>query len=126
MPTAQLLSEVLARLLQMSPAGIKDVAVRAPTETKVNVAFAVKGGGDFDAVLKPQCEALTRAYFATFGAGEPFVLSKFEALISAQANITDRKVLYPTGNVLVGVDPDTGDTRLEWLRLGTLTVTQMV
>ena len=126
LPTAQLLAEVLARLLQMSPAGIKDVAVRAPTETLINVAYAVKGTGDFATILKPQCEALTRAYFATFGAGEPFVLSKFEALISAQANISDRKVTLPSGNVSVGVDPDTGDITLEWVRLGTLTVTQMV
>ncbi len=125
MPSAQLLSDVLAKLINMSPAGIKDIAVRAPTDKIVDVAFAIKGVGDFETVLKPAAVSLTQAYFATFGAGDAFVLSKFEALISAQANVTDRKVIIPAANVEVGVSVDAGDTVMEWLRLGSVTVTQM-
>lgn len=126
MPSAQLLSDVLQKLLILSPSGIKDIAVRAPINQLVDVSIAVKGVGDFETVIAPQVANLVTGYFATFGMGDSLTVSKLEALISAQPYVLDRKVLAPTANVIVGVDTGAGDVALEWLRLGQLTITQLL
>ena len=122
MPSAALIAQVLNDLIAKSPSGIKDIAVRAPTYKTVVVTVQVVGTDDFETVLKPQVTALITSYFATLEPGENLVVAKLQALVSSQPNITDCKFTAPLVNQLAAVN----GTVLEWVRLGTLTVTPLV
>jgi uncharacterized phage protein gp47/JayE len=122
LPSAALLTQVLNELTTKSPSGIKDIAVRAPTFKTVAVTVQIVGTDDFETVLKPQVTALITSYFATLEPGENLVIAKLQALVSSQPNITDCKFTAPLVNQLAAVN----GTVLEWVRLGTLTVTPLV
>lgn len=122
LPSTALMTQVFNYLTSMSPSGIKDIAVRAPTFKVVPVSLQVIGTGDFETVIKPQVVALVTAYFATLEPGEPLVLSKLYALVSSQPNITDCAFVAPLVNQLAAVN----GSALEWVRLGALTVTPLV
>lgn len=121
-PSQALLETTYQYLWTMSPAGIKDVAVRAPAEKFVNVHIKVDGAADFETALKPRVMALIEGYFKTFEPGEKLVLSKLQSLVASAAGVSDVQIITPTVNVLAAVNGNA----LEWLRLGTLTVEAMV
>ena len=121
-PSQALLERVYQYLYKMSPAGIKDVAVRAPIEKFVNMHLVVDGTTDFETVLKPQLTSLINGYLATFEPGEKLILKKLEALITSMTGVSDFEILTPQTNVLAAVNGET----LEWLRVGELNIEAMV
>ena len=122
LPSAALMTQAFNYLTSMSPSGIKDIAVRAPTFKVVPVSLQVIGTADFEMVIKPQVIALVTAYFSTLEPGDNLVLAKLHALVSSQPNITDCAFVAPQVNQLAAVNGEV----LEWVRLGTLTITPLV
>jgi uncharacterized phage protein gp47/JayE len=53
--------------------------------------------------------------------GEPFIRSQAEMLISIVTGVVDRVIVSPTSNVF----PDVSETVVEWIRVGSIEVSQL-
>jgi uncharacterized phage protein gp47/JayE len=122
LPSEALIARTLNELVTKSPAGIKNIAVRAPSYKLVNVTVRVVGSADFETVLKPMVQALITGYFATLGPGDGLMLSKLRPLIESHSQISDCVFDAPITNILASVNGAT----LDWIQLGVLTVSPLV
>lgn len=122
LPSTQLISDVQNYIDGVRPVTAKDSLVLAPTLLAVNVTVQVKLTGITLATAVAQVTDALTGYFASLAPGDTAYKSRIEALISDIAGIVDRTVSAPVGNVVPVVDA----TKVEWARLGVLTVTLML
>lgn len=93
----------------------------APTVITVNVAAAVSVAGTTVAAVQASLTGTMETYFSRLRPGQTLLKSQIEALVSAAPGVQDRAVSSPTGNVVPVVD----EAQVEWVRLGTVTVTAL-
>ncbi|MCG8993205.1 baseplate J/gp47 family protein [Laribacter hongkongensis] len=118
LPSAATLAVVQTHIDDVRPVTAKHSLVLAATEKVVNVAVAVQLSGiTFDAA-KAQIGATLTNYFNQLEPGETAIKSRIEALVSDLSGVVDRAVTQPAANVVPLVDA----TKVEWVRLGTVTV----
>lgn len=120
-PSAQLISDVQAYIDARRPAACKNVLVFAPTLVNVNVTVAVSLSGTDLPTATARIQSALQDHFAYILPGDTVYKSRIEALISDLDGILDRSVSAPSANVV----PVSNSTEVDWLRLGTLTVTAM-
>ncbi|MEO9385517.1 baseplate J/gp47 family protein [Chromobacterium phragmitis] len=118
LPSQEILANVQAHIEDLRPVTAKSCLVLAPTPRPVDIDVALNlGGANLDA-FTPLLQQTLQAYFAGLAPGERLVKSRIEALISDLPGVQDRQLNSPAGNV----DPVSDPTKVEWLRLGKLTV----
>lgn len=118
LPSADTLAAVQTYIDDVRPVTAKGFLVLAPTLKPVNISVLVQLSGISLDDAKAAIEAALSGYFASLAPGEAAVKSRIEALISGTAGIGDRSVTQPAANVVAVVDA----AKVEWLRLGTVTV----
>ncbi|WP_246880977.1 baseplate J/gp47 family protein [Chromobacterium violaceum] len=118
LPSQEILANVQAHIEDLRPVTAKSCLVLAPTPRPVDIDVELNlGGASLDA-FTPLLQQTLQAYFSGLAPGERLVKSRIEALISDLPGVQDRKLNSPAGNV----DPISDPTKVEWLRLGKLTV----
>lgn len=118
LPSVATISAVQAHIDDQRPVTARDVLVLAPSLKVVNVSVAVQLYGITLATAQAQIKAALATYFKQLAPGEIAIKSRIEALISDQSGVLDRLVSMPAANVIPTVD----DSKVEWVRLGTVTV----
>jgi len=118
LPSAATLAAVQAHIDDVRPVTAKHSLVLAATEKVVNVAMAVQLSGITLDAAKAQIGATLTNYFNQLEPGETAIKSRIEALVSDLSGVVDRAVTQPAANVVPLVDA----TKVEWVRLGTVTV----
>lgn len=103
------------------PAGARGATVFVPTLKVVDFALALQGDIDPDIAL-PQLYTSIGAYFDTLQPGAPMVKSRIEAIVSDTQAVIDRRIDAPPANVVPVVSP----VVVEWLRLGTISLSELV
>ncbi|WP_024302214.1 baseplate J/gp47 family protein [Pseudogulbenkiania sp. MAI-1] len=118
LPSASTIAATQAHIDDVRPVTAKHSLVLAATERTVNVTVAVQLSGLTLDTARPQIEAALAAYFAQLAPGETAVKSRIEGIVTDLAGVVDRAVTLPAANVVPVVD----ETKVEWVRLGTVTV----
>lgn len=118
LPSPATVAAVQAYIDDVRPVTAKNALVLAPTEKPANVSVLVQLAGTTLAVAGPLIQAAITGYFASLAPGEPAIKSRIEALVSAVPGVVDRSVTLPAANVLPVVDA----SKVEWVRLGSVTV----
>ena len=121
LPSADTLAAVQAHIEDLRPVTAKSCLVLAPTPRAVDIDLALNLGGISPDVFTPQLQQTLQAYFAGLAPGERLVKSRVEALISDLPGVQDRQLNAPSGNVA----PVSDAGKVEWLRLGKLTLRTM-
>lgn len=122
LPSAQLLTDVQAHIDDVRPVTAKDSLVLAPTLLATDITARVTLAGITLVAATTQITAALTAYFAGLAPGDTAYKSRLEAIISDITGVKDRIVTAPAANVVPVVDA----TRVEWVRLGAITVTEPV
>ena len=118
LPSPATVAAVQAYIDDVRPVTAKNALVLAPTEKPANVSVLVLLAGTTLAVASPLIQAAITGYFASLEPGEPAIKSRIEALVSAVPGVVDRSVSLPAANVVPVVDA----SKVEWVRLGSITV----
>ncbi|UJB30315.1 baseplate J/gp47 family protein [Chromobacterium sp. Beijing] len=103
------------------PVTAKNCLVLSPTPKTTNVSMLVQLSGITLAAATAQIEAALAIYFDQLAPGETAIKSQLEALVSDLTGIVDRAVTLPTANVVPVVD----EIKVEWVRLGIVTIAVM-
>ena len=118
LPSADTLAAVQTYIDDVRPVTAKGFFVLAPTLKPVNISVLVQLSGITQVDAQAAINTALGGYFAALAPGDTAVKSRLEALISGIPGITDRSVTLPAANVVAVVDA----AKVEWLRLGTVTV----
>ncbi|OHX12284.1 phage tail protein [Chromobacterium sphagni] len=121
LPSTATLAKVQDHIEDLRPVTAKSCLVLAPTPRAVDIDLALNLGGISLDVFTPQLQQTLQAYFAGLAPGERLVRSRIEALISDLPGVQDRQLNAPAGNVA----PVSDAGKVEWLRLGKLTLRAM-
>lgn len=123
LPSDETLAAVQTYIDSVRPVTAKDCQVLAPTEKAVDVTAQV--GISDDTTMEAVTEAITNSlnnWFAALIPGQEAILTQIGALISDTDGVLDYSITAPTGNV----SPTVSETVVEWVRPGTITLTQLV
>lgn len=120
-PSQAILDATQVYIDAQRPAGMKDVKVLAPTLRAVDFAIAVALSGVTLTTATTAIAGDLAIMFSGIEPGDGFIKSQAEGRVSAQTGVIDRAIAAPAGN-LTAVSTT---TTLEWLRLGTVTVTSL-
>ncbi|ORM62213.1 phage tail protein [Pantoea rodasii] len=123
LPSAATISAVQAYIDSVRPVTARDCRVMAPTEKVVDIAAAVgiSDATSLDAVTR----AITSSQSAWFSAlipGQEAIKTQIGALIADTEGVLDYDLTAPVNNTLPVVD----ETTVEWVRLGKVTITQLM
>lgn len=121
LPSEATIDAVQDYIDDLRPVTAKNCLVLAPTPKTTNLAVQVKLSGITLAAAQVQIEAALGVYFNQLAPGETAIKSRMEALVSDLSGVIDRAVTLPSANVVPVVD----ETKVEWVRVGTVTVTAM-
>lgn len=121
MPSAAIIAACQAYIDDQRPVTAKDTLVLAPTFRTVDITAAIS----VDGITFETGQASVIADLTTFTdnlePGEAFIKSQAEGVITNITGIIDRSISEPAGNVQPLVDA----TVVEWIRAGTITVTEL-
>lgn len=121
LPSQAILDAVQAHVDDKRNATGKDFLALAPTLLSYDVTVQVKLAGITLSDATAQIQQALSDYDAGVAPGDAVYKSRVEAIISDIQGVTDRAVSIPSANVVPVVDA----TKVEWARLGTVTVSLM-
>lgn len=122
LPSTETLAAVQTYIDSARPVTAKDCQVLAPTEKTVDVTAAV--GISDDTTMDAVTSAITTSLNTWFNAlipGQEAIKTQIGALISDTEGVLDYTISAPAGNITPTVD----ETTVEWVRPGTITITQL-
>lgn len=122
LPAQTTLDATQAHIDDLRPVSAEDSLVISPTLLTVNVTGRVTLSGATLASVQAQISDALGAYFDTLAPGDAVYKSRIEAIISDIPGVVDRIVTAPAANVAPVVDA----TKVEWARLGAITLTEPV
>ncbi|OOF86701.1 baseplate J protein [Rodentibacter ratti] len=102
------------------PVTTKESKVVKPDVTKVNFTIQVKISGIALEEIKTAISTALADYFNTLIPGDELIVSQCETVVNNLIGVVDRKFTTPTTNLKADVV-----NKIEWFRLGTITVTEM-
>ncbi|NBH76177.1 baseplate J/gp47 family protein [Rodentibacter pneumotropicus] len=102
------------------PVTARESTVVRPDVTKVNFTIQVKISGVTLPEIKTAISTALADYFNTLIPGDDLIVSQCEAVVNNLIGVVDRKFTTPTTNRKADVV-----NKIEWFRLGTITVTEM-
>lgn len=105
---------------QERPVTSKESKVVKPDVTKVNFNIQVKISGVALNDIKTAINNALRDYFNGLIPGDDLIVSQCEAVINNLIGVVDRRFIAPTANQKADII-----NKIEWFRLGEITVTEM-
>lgn len=105
---------------QERPVTAKESKVVKPDMTKVNFNIQVKISGVALNDIKTAINNALRDYFNGLIPGDDLIVSQCEAVINNLIGVVDRRFIAPTANQKADII-----NKIEWFRLGEITVTEM-
>lgn len=102
------------------PVTARESKVVKPDVTKVNFTIQVKISGVTLPEIKTAISTALADYFNTLIPGDDLIVSQCEAVVNNLIGVVDRKFTTPTTNRKADVV-----NKIEWFRLGTITVMEM-
>lgn len=105
---------------QERPVTAKESKVVKPDVTKVNFNIQVKISGVALNDIKTAINNALRDYFNGLIPGDDLIVSQCEAVINNLIGVVDRRFIAPTANQKADII-----NKIEWFRLGEITVTEM-
>lgn len=105
---------------QERPVTAKESKVVKPDVTKVNFKIQVKISGVALNDIKTAINNALRDYFNGLIPGDDLIVSQCEAVINNLIGVVDRRFIAPTANQKADII-----NKIEWFRLGEITVTEM-
>lgn len=105
---------------QKRPVTAKESKVVKPDVTKVNFNIQVKISGVALNDIKTAINNALRDYFNGLIPGDDLIVSQCEAVINNLIGVVDRRFIAPTANQKADII-----NKIEWFRLGEITVTEM-
>lgn len=105
---------------QERPVTAKESKVVKPDVTKVNFNIQVKISGIALNDIKTAINNALRDYFNGLIPGDDLIVSQCEAVINNLIGVVDRRFIAPTANQKADII-----NKIEWFRLGEITVTEM-
>lgn len=119
-PSDDTLRRCQAYIDDVRPVTAKESKVVKPDVTKINFNIQVKISGITLAEIKSAISTALSDYFNTLIPGDDLIVSQCEAVVNNLVGVVDRKFVTPTANRQADVR-----NKIEWFRLGTVTVTEM-
>lgn len=120
-PSDDTLRRCQAYIDDVRPVTAKESKVVKPDVTKINFNIQVKISGVTLAEIKSAISTALSDYFNTLIPGDDLIVSQCEAVVNNLLGVVDRKFTTPTANRQADVR-----NKIEWFRLGTVTVTEMM
>lgn len=121
MPSEETIKATQVHIDDVRPVTAKNTLVLAPEEVITDVSVKVKLSGlSLDEARKQITTAITD-YFNRLAPGEIAVLKQIGGSITNIVGVIDYDFIKPTGNIIPVVDK----TRVQWIRLGTVTVDKL-
>lgn len=120
-PSDDTLRRCQAYIDDVRPVTAKESKVVKPDVTKINFNIQVKISGVTLAEIKSAISTALSDYFNTLIPGDNLIVSQCEAVVNNLVGVVDRKFVTPTANRQADVR-----NKIEWFRLGTVTVTEMM
>lgn len=105
---------------QERPVTAKESKVVKPDVTKVNFNIQVKISGVALNDIKTAINNALRDYFNGLIPGDDLIVSQCEAVVNNLIGVVDRRFIAPTANQKADIV-----NKIEWFRLGEITVTEM-
>lgn len=105
---------------QERPVTAKESKVVKPDVTKVNFNIQVKISGVALNDIKTAINNALRDYFNGLIPGDDLIVSQCEAVVNNLIGVVDRRFIAPTANQKADII-----NKIEWFRLGEITVTEM-
>ena len=105
---------------QERPVTAKESKVVKPDVTKVNFNIQVKISGVVLNDIKTAINNALRDYFNGLIPGDDLIVSQCEAVVNNLIGVVDRRFIAPTANQKADIV-----NKIEWFRLGEVTVTEM-
>lgn len=102
------------------PVTARESKVVKPDVTKVNFSIQVKISGVTLPEITSAISTALSDYFKTLIPGDDLIVSQCEAVVNNLVGVVDRKFITPTVNRAADVR-----SKIEWFRLGNVTVTEM-
>lgn len=122
LPSDETLATTRKYIEEVRPVTARNCAVLAPQLRLVPVSASVAlAPGYVLAQLQTDIASAVETFFNQIEPGQPLVCSKLAALITDLPGVTDCQLLAPVGNVSASVDAQ----KVEWLRQGSLQVSQL-
>ncbi|MGC6246754.1 baseplate J/gp47 family protein, partial [Pasteurella multocida] len=120
LPSSETIERCQAFIDDVRPVTAKESKVVKPDVTKVNFDIQVKISGITLAEIKVAIQKALSDYFNTLIPGDDLIVSQCEAVVNNLIGVVDRRFTTPTANKKADVV-----SKIEWFRLGTVTVTEM-
>lgn len=119
-PSDETVQRCQAYIDDVRPVTTRESKVVKPDVTKVNFNIQVKISGVTLPEIKAAISTALADYFNTLIPGDDLIVSQCEAVVNNLVGVVDRKFTAPITNLKADVL-----TKIEWFRLGTITVTEM-
>jgi uncharacterized phage protein gp47/JayE len=119
LPSNETVSAVQAWIDDQRPVTAKNALVVKPTIKTYDVVTAIDRDGVTLDAATADIKAGLAAYDAAIAPGATAILSRIEGIVTDVSGVDDRSVTAPAANVVPVVDA----TKIEWCRLGNVTVT---
>lgn len=119
-PSDDTVSRAQEYIDQERPVTAKESKVVKPDVTKVNFNIQVKISGVALNDIKTAINNALRDYFNGLIPGDDLIVSQCEAVINNLIGVVDRRFIAPTANQKADII-----NKIEWFRLGEITVTEM-
>lgn len=120
-PSDETVQRCQAYIDEVRPVTARESRVVKPDVTKVdfNIEIRLGNGISLEEMRKSIHEALN-THFNTIIPADDLIISQCEAIISDLIGIVDRRFITPTANRKADIT-----SKIEWFRLGNITVTEM-
>lgn len=119
-PSDDTVRRVQAYIDDVRPVTAKEALVVKPDVTQLNFSVQIKLINTTLPEMRTAIQAALTDYFNTVIPGDDFILSQCEAIISDLVGVVDRRISVPNANRKANVT-----SKIEWFRLGSVTVTEM-
>lgn len=119
-PSEETIAKCQAYIDEVRPVTAKEAKVVKPEVTLVNFNIAVSLSNSTLAEMKREIEQALADYFKNLQPANDLIVSQCEAIVSDLIGVVDRRFIQPSGNLKANVT-----SKIEWFRLGTVTVTEM-
>lgn len=121
MPSDETIAAAQAHIDDQRPVTAKNALVLAPEPISTDVIVSVSLDGMSIDDARAQINSVLQAYFDRLAPGEIAVRTQLGALVSDISGVVDYVMSVPEGNIIPDVNQDT----VQWVRYGTITVTEM-
>ncbi|HDR1020941.1 TPA: baseplate J/gp47 family protein [Pasteurella multocida] len=120
LPSSETIERCQAFIDDERPVTAKESKVVKPDVTRVSFDIQVKISGITLAEIKVAIQKSLADYFNTLIPGDELIVSQCEAIVNNLIGVVDRRFTTPTANKKADVV-----SKIEWFRLGTVSVTEM-